>query len=675
MSATSFVSPWKFRALQVVSTFVAFAALNRLSYHFQIESGVSVFYLPTAVDVVACMHYGIWGAIGIFLGALATPWQPGEAFWQTATSGLLNVAEGMIPYLVFRYWRGLHVDLRDMRSFTVFLLFGTVVNSAVSALLGNLVLVPREGEALLNLRALFMWWVSDFSAALMLGVPLLAFTGRFFERIKQTRAPATKTTLATALKITIVIIILGWSASTVIQNALAESIENTRSERQALLARASILISDARKNAEDARLGSHSHPIESGELDHYAWHHQQYVRELEALAPAISADLARRVGEIELAGLDWFASDGGRAGLENNPTIQELLFGVRVELELAGANLWADYTAKNTKIRLVSFLMDQILLLVLILASINLVRRVSRPLERLHDAVEQMESEVPFNTESIDTAFVEIDGLATAIHDTSEKLRDREERLRRETARALAASKAKTEFLAKMSHELRTPLNSIIGFSDLLLEQYDVVPEDKRRRFLENVDRSGRHLLRLINDMLDIARVEAGKMEFVFEAVDLHALVARVVATTSPLFAKKRQHVSIEMSKENLVARGDAGRLDQVVLNLLSNANKFSPEDSRIVVAGYRDGDSCVIEIRDEGIGIAKADRERVFEEFEQASPLGPSTEGAGLGLALVRRLVEAHGGAITLESEPGKGSAFFVRLPTMERADVARSS
>jgi signal transduction histidine kinase len=128
------------------------------------------------------------------------------------------------------------------------------------------------------------------------------------------------------------------------------------------------------------------------------------------------------------------------------------------------------------------------------------------------------------------------------------------------------------------------------------------------------------------------------------------------------------------MSDENLVTRGDAGRLDQIVLNLLSNANKFSPDGSRVVVAGRRDGDSCVIEVRDEGMGIAEADQDRIFEEFEQASPLGLNTEGAGLGLALVKRLIEAQGGTIELESELGRGSTFIVRLPFVEDARGRRS-
>lgn len=658
MTVTTATS-WRLRALQVLATFVVFVIFNKLSYHFQIEAGVSVFYPTTAVDVVACMHYGVWGAIGIFLGALVTPWQPNELLWQTAVSGLLNVAEGMIPYLVFRYWRGLHVDLRDMKSFGVFFVFGTVVNSAISATIGNLFLVPWEGPGLLSWRALFMWWVSDFSAALMLGVPLLAFAGGMFEKLKGKPEPSTRTTFVTTLRITIVIILLGWTASTVIQNVLAESIEKTRVEHQAILARASILISNAQRNVNDARNGSHDHAVPEGSLEHFRQHHEQYVRELAALAPAISDELVSRVKRLNEGSSALFATPGASA-----PAISSLLFDVRVELESAGSRFWSEYTRRSSRIRLVSFLMDQILLLVLILASVNLVRKVSRPLARLHEAVYKMESSVPFDSDRIDTAFVELDGLATAIHDTSERLREREEQLKRETEKALAASKAKSEFLAKMSHELRTPLNSIIGFSDLLLEQYEHVPDEKRRRFLENIDGSGRHLLRLINDLLDIARVEAGKMEFVFEPVHLQTLVARVVATTAPLFARKEQRVIQQMPDVDLIVRGDAGRLDQVILNLLSNANKFSPEGSRIVVSGMKDGSSCVIEVRDEGMGVAPEDRERIFEEFEQASPLGHNTEGAGLGLALVRRLVEAHGGTITLESEVGKGSTFRVRLP-----------
>jgi signal transduction histidine kinase len=214
-----------------------------------------------------------------------------------------------------------------------------------------------------------------------------------------------------------------------------------------------------------------------------------------------------------------------------------------------------------------------------------------------------------------------------------------------------------------MSHELRTPLNSIMGFSELMMERTDLDPE-KRRGFLENIWRSGSHLLRLINDLLDIARIESGRISLQIEQVDLRQVVRNAVVSTSPLFSRKRQDVQVALSDSALLVRCDGRRIEQVVLNLLANANKYSGEGADIQISAGETETGCEIAVRDSGFGIDASDHERIFDEFEQAVPLGSAVEGSGLGLALAKRFVEAHGGRITVESVPGRGSLFRVILP-----------
>jgi signal transduction histidine kinase/CheY-like chemotaxis protein len=234
------------------------------------------------------------------------------------------------------------------------------------------------------------------------------------------------------------------------------------------------------------------------------------------------------------------------------------------------------------------------------------------------------------------------------------------------------ANRHKSEFLAAMSHELRTPLNSIIGFSELLLDApeggYDGATNTQ---FLETIHGSGRHLLALINDILDLSKVEAGHMELNLAPCDLAQLVAQSLATLEPL--AERGAVSLQLNTGDVSdVVVDAGKVKQILYNLLSNAIKFTPEGGQVAVTLLRVTDGVQFTVADTGIGIASADRERVFQEFQQIDA-GPDRhyEGTGLGLALTRRFVEMHGGRIWVESELGQGSQFHVVLPNLEPADV----
>ncbi len=236
-------------------------------------------------------------------------------------------------------------------------------------------------------------------------------------------------------------------------------------------------------------------------------------------------------------------------------------------------------------------------------------------------------------------------------------------RLEESVAALAAASQAKTDFLASMSHELRTPLNAIIGFSDLMQSepQQDgshLVPAE----WVHTVLTSGQHLLRLINDILDIAKVEAGRLDLNRQDLALSAAVVDITAALRPL--ADRKNLRLDVSVPGVTVSADPIRLRQILDNLLSNAIKFTPEGGGVTVEAHRDGDGLLLSVRDTGPGIAQADQERIFDEFWQTGDPAARAGGTGLGLALTRRLVQAHGGEIRVESAPGEGTALRVWLP-----------
>lgn len=250
-------------------------------------------------------------------------------------------------------------------------------------------------------------------------------------------------------------------------------------------------------------------------------------------------------------------------------------------------------------------------------------------------------------------------------------LRESEERARKAASelaiakeRAESADRLKSAFLATMSHELRTPLNSIIGFTGILLQELPGPINTEQRKQLEMVRGSSRHLLALINDVLDISKIEAGQLEVRREPFDLAACIERAVGAVRPLAEKKG--LTLESSVPVGVGQvvGDSRRVEQVLLNLLTNAVKFT-DRGRVSLEVASDDDRVRMTVRDTGVGIQSADLAALFQPFRQVgSGLARSHEGTGLGLAICRRLAGLMGGDVSVESEWGSGSAFTFALP-----------
>jgi two-component system, NtrC family, sensor kinase len=227
------------------------------------------------------------------------------------------------------------------------------------------------------------------------------------------------------------------------------------------------------------------------------------------------------------------------------------------------------------------------------------------------------------------------------------------------------ASTHKSEFLANMSHELRTPLNAIVGFSQVLRQKLFGEVNDKQEEYLDDILSSAYHLLSLNNDILDLSKVEAGQVELEIGLFSLREALERGVVMVRERAMKNGVGLELELDPTLDLIEGDERRIRQVVFNLLSNAVKFTPEGGRVDVSTSRHDGEVMVSVADTGPGIALEDRERIFEEFQQARKgNGERPEGTGLGLALSRRLVELHGGRIWVESEVGKGSRFTFALP-----------
>jgi len=255
-----------------------------------------------------------------------------------------------------------------------------------------------------------------------------------------------------------------------------------------------------------------------------------------------------------------------------------------------------------------------------------------------------------------------------------EKVTRRTVELEKANARLLELDRIKSDFLSTVSHELRTPLTSIRSFSEILL-RYDVDDAEKRRKFVGIINDEAERLTRMINDLLDLSKIEAGRLELFPEPLELEPVFARSVSTTQPLFAEKGVNVVSRVEALLPPVFADADRLHQVLTNLLANAVKFSPEGGTVRLSGIKREDFALISVTDEGPGIPPDRLEQIFERFHQVrDPQKSHPLGTGLGLTISREIVSKMGGDIWVESELGDGAVFFFTVPLFEESQGERS-
>jgi signal transduction histidine kinase len=310
-----------------------------------------------------------------------------------------------------------------------------------------------------------------------------------------------------------------------------------------------------------------------------------------------------------------------------------------------------------------------------LLASLALARYMVRPINALREGAAaigagNLDQKLDVQTgDELQDLAEQFNSMAAKLQESyaglERKVEDRTAELRNTSTQLEIANRHKSEFLANMSHELRTPLNAIIGFSEVLGEKYFGELNEKQLDYVKDIHSSGKHLLSLINDILDLSKIEAGRMELDVAEFDMPSALQNAMT----LVRERAQRSGIKLKLEAAPALGqiyaDERKFKQIMLNLLSNAVKFTLEGGTVGVTARLNGALVEIAVADTGVGIAAADQEAIFEEFKQVgSDYTKKAEGTGLGLALTKRFIELHGGTIRVSSTPGKGSTFTFTLP-----------
>jgi signal transduction histidine kinase len=289
-----------------------------------------------------------------------------------------------------------------------------------------------------------------------------------------------------------------------------------------------------------------------------------------------------------------------------------------------------------------------------------LARSIARPLRAAAAGASRVAGG-DMTTRLEETGPAEVGDLARSFNDMTERLAERNAQLAEQNARLRESERLKAELISIVSHELRTPLASVLGFTSLLLQRdFD---DTERRRYLGIIDAQSRRLAELLNDFLDAQRVEEGRLEMSFEPLDLASLLRE----QAQLFAGQSDahEIRLDLDNEPFLIVGDRDRLGQVLANLLSNAIKYSPDGGVVELVGERENGVVRVQVRDEGRGIPRAEQPRIFTKFFRGDAGASGIGGTGLGLALAREIVEAHGGHIGFKSEAGAGSTFWFEVPT----------
>ena len=360
------------------------------------------------------------------------------------------------------------------------------------------------------------------------------------------------------------------------------------------------------------------------------------------------------------------ASDSGQAMLRSTQPLQRLDWRVVVERPLSQAvqPVW------DTLARTAAFMLAGVVLASV--AAVWLAHRLTRPIRELAQGVQRVGAgrlDVRVAVDSRDELAV----LAQRFNAMAERVQEShttlESRVAEKTRALELANRHKSEFLANMSHELRTPLNAIIGFSEVLSEEMFGALNAKQMEYARDIHDSGQHLLSLINDILDLSKIEAGRLELDVCEFDIRAAVANATTLVRERCQRQGLTLGVEVDADVTTWFADERRFKQVLVNLLSNAVKFTPVGGSVEVRARLEGgaERLCLDVSDTGIGIAEADQALLFEPFRQVGSGGGKAEGTGLGLSLVKSLVDLHGGSVSLRSAPGQGATFTFCLPRGE--------
>ncbi|CCY63642.1 ammonium transporter protein [Clostridium sp. CAG:967] len=243
-----------------------------------------------------------------------------------------------------------------------------------------------------------------------------------------------------------------------------------------------------------------------------------------------------------------------------------------------------------------------------------------------------------------------------------EALREGYEKVQESNRKILEAEKVKSNFLSHISHELRTPLNSILGFSDMLEKEFVGKLNEKQKEYINDIQTAGLHLLGMINEILDMSKIEANAVKLNLRTFDINQVVLETINIIQPLAAKKKLNLTTDI--KDFEIKADYQKIQQILFNLLSNAIKFTPQNGKITVKARKDNKNITISVQDNGIGIDKKYHKKIFEKFEQFAQQNESS--TGLGLAITKELVKLHNGKIKVKSEPSSGSTFTISLPVV---------